>query len=282
MSTTRAVTALAALIHDAQQRRSTAYGIALDVDRAQMLMSPETAAAAERVRESLSAAESANSDLEARLLSAETERDQLRARVAELVAAAEAIRHLHTDSPAGPCPVCVDNDAMIAGEDYTVPYPCPTARLAGAKDALPPSEAGRPLDHEFELLPVRQDPGAALKFARLVDVEDTLRVRSADRDRGITRHYWSCLLNVPYRPADSSCTCPDDYTDEDPDVVRDDEEGDEPACGPAGCVLPLAHAAGCIYTTGVPVCTCPDTGRVEAHDTGCPVGDAEDALGGAS
>lgn len=50
VSGTRAVTALAALIHASQQRRSTAYGIALDVDRAQMLMSPETAAEMERLR----------------------------------------------------------------------------------------------------------------------------------------------------------------------------------------------------------------------------------------
>jgi hypothetical protein len=66
------------------------------------------------------------------------ELETLRARVAELEAAAKAIRHLHTDSPMGPCPVCVDADAMGRGEDYTVPFPCPTARLAGAKDCDPP------------------------------------------------------------------------------------------------------------------------------------------------
>lgn len=62
-----------------------------------------------------------------------------RARVAELEQAAEQIRHLHKDSPMGPCPVCIDADAMARGEDYTVPYPCPTARLAGAKECDPPS-----------------------------------------------------------------------------------------------------------------------------------------------
>lgn len=67
------------------------------------------------------------------------ERDALRARVAELEAAAEEIRFLHKDSPMGPCPVCVDADAMTRGGDGTVPYPCPTARLAGAKDVDPPS-----------------------------------------------------------------------------------------------------------------------------------------------
>jgi hypothetical protein len=66
------------------------------------------------------------------------ELETLRARVTELEAAAKAIRHLHTDSPMGPCPVCVDADAMGRGEDYTVPFPCPTARLAGAKDCDPP------------------------------------------------------------------------------------------------------------------------------------------------
>lgn len=50
MSTTRAVTALAALIHDSRMRRQTDYGVALDVDRAGMLMSPETAAEMDSLR----------------------------------------------------------------------------------------------------------------------------------------------------------------------------------------------------------------------------------------
>ncbi|WTC56885.1 hypothetical protein OH715_17065 [Streptomyces cellulosae] len=72
---------------------------------------------------------------------------RLRPRVAELEAAAKEIQRLHTDSPMGPCPVCIDGDAMVRGDDYTLPYPCPTARLAGAKDCDPPSqrEASRPL-----------------------------------------------------------------------------------------------------------------------------------------
>jgi hypothetical protein len=68
-----------------------------------------------------------------------TEAGELRARVAELEAAAKEIVGLHTDSPMGPCPVCIDADAMVRGDDYTLPYPCPTARLAGAKDCDPPS-----------------------------------------------------------------------------------------------------------------------------------------------
>ncbi len=68
-----------------------------------------------------------------------------RERVAELEAAAQQIVHLHKDSPMGPCPVCIDGDAMVRGDDYTVPYPCPTARLAGAKDCDPPSYVSRPL-----------------------------------------------------------------------------------------------------------------------------------------
>lgn len=68
------------------------------------------------------------------------EAERLRARVAELEAAAKEIQRLHTDSPMGSCPVCIDGDAMVRGEDYTVPYPCPTARLAGAKDCDPPSQ----------------------------------------------------------------------------------------------------------------------------------------------
>jgi hypothetical protein len=59
-------------------------------------------------------------------------------RVTELEAAMRQIRHLHKDSPMGPCPVCIDADAAAAGGDGLVPYPCPTARLAGAKDCDPP------------------------------------------------------------------------------------------------------------------------------------------------
>src|SRR5690606_6222610 len=68
-----------------------------------------------------------------------TEAGELRARVAELEAAAKEIQRLHTDSPMGPCPVCIDADAMVRGDDYTLPYPCPTAPLAGAKDCDPPA-----------------------------------------------------------------------------------------------------------------------------------------------
>lgn len=50
----------------------------------------------------------------------------------------EQIRHLHKDSPMGPCPVCIDADAIAAGGDGLVPYPCPTGRLAGAQDCDPP------------------------------------------------------------------------------------------------------------------------------------------------
>lgn len=70
---------------------------------------------------------------------ARREARDLHARVAELEKAAEEIRFLHKDSPMGPCPVCVDADAWARGDDPTVPYPCPTARLAGAKDCDPPS-----------------------------------------------------------------------------------------------------------------------------------------------
>lgn len=58
--------------------------------------------------------------------------------VHRLRAALEEIRHLHKDSPMGPCPVCIDADAAAAGGDGLVPYPCPTGRLAGAQDCNPP------------------------------------------------------------------------------------------------------------------------------------------------
>lgn len=54
-------------------------------------------------------------------------------------AALTEIRHLHKDSPMGPCPVCIDADAIAAGGDGLVPYPCPTGRLAGAQDCDPPA-----------------------------------------------------------------------------------------------------------------------------------------------
>ncbi|MFE2710555.1 hypothetical protein ACFXKI_00840 [Streptomyces mirabilis] len=63
------------------------------------------------------------------------------ARVAELEGALTEIRHLHKDSPMGPCPVCIDADAAAAGGDGLVPYPCPTGRLAGAQDCDPPPPA---------------------------------------------------------------------------------------------------------------------------------------------
>ena len=62
-------------------------------------------------------------------------------RESELIArraALEEIRHLHKDSPMGPCPVCIDADAVAAVGDGLVPYPCPTGRLAGAQDCDPP------------------------------------------------------------------------------------------------------------------------------------------------
>lgn len=56
-------------------------------------------------------------------------------------AAMEEIRHLHKDSPMGPCPVCIDADALAEGRDGLVAYPCPTGRLAGAQDCNPPAPA---------------------------------------------------------------------------------------------------------------------------------------------
>jgi hypothetical protein len=69
---------------------------------------------------------------------ARTDVDALLAEVRRLNGQLEQIRHLHKDSPMGPCPVCIDADAAAAGGDGLVPYPCPTARLAGAQDCEPP------------------------------------------------------------------------------------------------------------------------------------------------
>lgn len=62
----------------------------------------------------------------------------LLAEVSRLRAAMEEIQRLHTDSPMGPCPVCIDADKVAAGGDGLVPYPCPTGRLAGNQDCAPP------------------------------------------------------------------------------------------------------------------------------------------------
>lgn len=83
---------------------------------------------------------------------ADAEQAALKAEVDRLRAALTAIRHLHKDSPMGPCPVCIDADAVAAGRDGLMPYPCPTGRLAGAQDFDPPhvraaqvaEPAGRP------------------------------------------------------------------------------------------------------------------------------------------
>lgn len=61
-----------------------------------------------------------------------------RERAERAEAALTQIRHLHKDSPMGPCPVCIDADAVTAGGDGLMPYPCPTGRLAGAQDCDPP------------------------------------------------------------------------------------------------------------------------------------------------
>jgi chorismate mutase len=122
--------ALAGVICAAQTQDRTPMGIAFAIESAGMLQSPETAAEMQRLRVMYDVADARTSDLI-------DERDALLARVAELETAAAQIRHLHKDSPMGPCPVCVDGGAMARGDDYTVPYPCPTARLVGATDCVP-------------------------------------------------------------------------------------------------------------------------------------------------
>ncbi|MFD3535198.1 hypothetical protein [Streptomyces sp. NPDC058664] len=88
----------------------------------------------------------------------------LRARLAELESAAEKVRHLHTDSPMGVCPTCIDGDALAAGGDGLVPYPCPTARLAGATDWDPCHPCGCPKRfnrHAWGCPTVPEDPHAS-------------------------------------------------------------------------------------------------------------------------
>ncbi|PZT70147.1 hypothetical protein DN402_31455 [Streptomyces sp. SW4] len=105
------------------------------MESAGLLMTPETANDMASVStDAVRVAEESVAELKRE----HAESERLRERIAELEKAAEEIRHLHKDSPMGPCPVCIDSDAMARGADYTLPYPCPTARLAGAKDCDPP------------------------------------------------------------------------------------------------------------------------------------------------
>lgn len=49
----------------------------------------------------------------------------------------EAVIDLHTDSPMGPCPVCIDGENLLAGGDGHIDWPCPTLRLLGVMPLEP-------------------------------------------------------------------------------------------------------------------------------------------------
>jgi hypothetical protein len=133
---TKRVNSAAGVILAALEQNRTPAGIALALESAGLLMTPETAAdMASLSAEAVRVAEESVTELKRE----HAENARLRERIAELEKAAEEIRYLHKDSPMGPCPVCIDADAMVRGDDPTLPYPCPTARLAGAKDCDPQS-----------------------------------------------------------------------------------------------------------------------------------------------
>lgn len=73
------------------------------------------------------------------IAAARTDVPEMASEIRRLRAALKEIRHLHTDSPMGPCPLCINADAVVAGGDGLHPWPCPTARLTGAQDFDPPS-----------------------------------------------------------------------------------------------------------------------------------------------
>lgn len=104
MSTTRAKTALAALIHDSRMRRATDYGVACDVDAAGLLMSPEVAAELAVLRTATGSCEV----LREMHAAAERENAQLRARVAELEAAASerVVANVRTRAAPEACGAC--------------------------------------------------------------------------------------------------------------------------------------------------------------------------------
>jgi hypothetical protein len=79
-------------------------------------------------------------------------------------------------------------------------------------------------------------------------LDDAVQALRADRAESepprIRKHHPDCAAVVQ---AGAPCTCPPDFTGEDPDdLVAEDEDG----------------------------CTCPDTGRGEPHDVDCPQADA--------
>ncbi|MFG3349558.1 hypothetical protein ACGF1Z_31430 [Streptomyces sp. NPDC048018] len=130
MNTKRVNAAADVICRARKQGKALPAGWAAALESACLLQSPDTA---DEQRALLARV----AELEAERHSTNEELSKAVERVAELEAAAGRIRRLHTDSVAGPCPKCFNADAFAAGGDGLVPYPCSTARLAGAVDCDP-------------------------------------------------------------------------------------------------------------------------------------------------
>jgi hypothetical protein len=273
----RSVNSAAGVVQAAmEQGRRTATGIALALESAQLLMSPETAAELERLASQVVELQNAMSEHRNDAARARRERDLMRERVSEPNGCAhcgEAKRSHGRRYISG-----VGGHAWERPSDEQV-----KARMLARRVARSPLPATPELDQVLEDLTganlarwEEEQENARLRLAlasarrgrsqlrakvaellaerhttneALADI--TVAERSANRLTAllaesepprIRKHHPDCAAVVQ---AGAPCTCPPDFTGEAPDDLAD-EDG----------------------------CTCPDTGRGEPHDVDCPQADA--------
>jgi hypothetical protein len=295
----RSVNSAAGVVQAAmEQGRRTATGIALALESAQLLMSPETAAELERLASQVVELQNAMSEHRNDAARARRERDLMRERVSEPNGCAhcgEAKRSHGRRYISG-----VGGHAWERPSDEQV-----KARMLARRVARSPLPATPELDQVLEDLTganlarwEEEQENARLRLALasakrgrreargLYEITESSRKRWRDaliKDRGeleqlrsqvaellaerhstnealddavqalradraesepprIRKHHPDCAAVVQ---AGAPCTCPPDFTGEDPDDLAN-EDG----------------------------CTCPDTGRGEPHDVDCPQADA--------
>jgi hypothetical protein len=267
----RSVNSAAGVVQAAmEQGRRTATGIALALESAQLLMSPETAAELERLASQVVELQNAMSEHRNDAARARRERDLMRERVSEPNGCAhcgEAKRSHGRRYISG-----VGGHAWERPSDEQV-----KARMLARRVARSPLPATPELDQVLEDLTganlarwEEEQENARLRLAlasarrgrsqlraKVAELlaerhttnealDDAVQALRADRAESepprIRKHHPDCAAVVQ---AGAPCTCPPDFTGEDPDDLAD-EDG----------------------------CTCPDTGRGEPHDVDCPQADA--------
>jgi hypothetical protein len=222
----RSVNAAADVIHRAQVNGAvTAAGLAMALESAQMLMSPEMA---HRMAE----LEQAETVLRARV--AELEAQQERRRVRLVALQNDALNMRGTLSPNGeqrkvPMPL---GETLTPAVEWLVNRVAELERRIAAEECRCPEPA--PLCEGCRCkCHAEQVKASTGKLSALLAESEPPRSR---------KHHPDCAAVVQ---AGAPCTCPPDFTGEDPDDLAD-EDG----------------------------CTCPDTGRGEPHDVDCPLVDA--------